>query len=70
MRIDGWIFTCVAVLGQINGDLAADAARSSHDEGYGLLAGHCYGRNSRIIDVEGEKATVSDDDAEEDDWAY
>lgn len=34
------MLTCVAVLGQIDGDLTADAARSSHDEGYGLLVGH------------------------------
>lgn len=38
--MDGCLFTCVAVLGQIDGDLTADSARSSHDEGYGLLDGH------------------------------
>jgi hypothetical protein len=54
------MFTCVAVVGQIDGDLTADAARGSHDEGYGLLAGHCYEKNSRMIDEEDEKATVSD----------
>lgn len=44
MYTDGWmdgcLFTCIAVLGQIDGDLTADSARSSHDEGYGLLDGH------------------------------
>lgn len=30
------MLTCVAVGGQIDGDLAADSAGSSHDEGYGL----------------------------------
>lgn len=34
------MLTCVAVVGQVDGDLTADAARSSHDEGYGLLVGH------------------------------
>lgn len=40
--MNGCWFTCIAVLGQIDGDLTADAARSSHDEGYGLLVGHFF----------------------------
>jgi hypothetical protein len=32
--------TCVAVFGEVDGDLAADAAGGSYDEGDGLLGGH------------------------------